>query len=367
MLSKTGPAARPGLRGLLVNLALLVASTVFALLLCEVGLRLAGRGPLYVSPERGRFWKYDAVLGWAHQPGQNSIFETPQFRTSVRINQEGLRDPEHSYARPNNGQRILVIGDSFTWGYGVEEADRFSPQMQAALNVEVINAGVSGYGTDQELLWLQNEGVKYDFDLVILQMAGNDIGDNDQHLVHTIYYKPQFALKDGQLVLQGTPVPQASRQEKFVYTLTQESALAFFMVQGYFDLLTTYSNLKHQAQGASPASSGAQAPAAPFALTLALVDKIKAIAASKHANFMIVSTPRWWNAPAGVTYPDLIASLRAKGYTVLDVEAQPGFDAERMLIPDDGHWNAAGHKFVAGQLETVIQNNRLLTSIQSTN
>ena len=44
----------------------------------------------------------------------------------------------------------------------------------------MINAGVSGYSTDQELLWYRNEGIKYETDLVILVIAGNDVGDNDQ-------------------------------------------------------------------------------------------------------------------------------------------------------------------------------------------
>jgi lysophospholipase L1-like esterase len=364
MLRKTTQPAKTGIRGALANLALLAISTVVALLISEIGLRLAGRGPLYVSPERDLFWKYDSLLGWAHQPGQESVFETPQFRTSVRINQEGLRDREHAYAQPNDVKRILVIGDSFAWGYGVEESDRFSQRLEASLNVEVINAGVSGYGTDQELLWLRNEGVKYDFDLVILQMSGNDIGDNDQQLVHTIYYKPQFVLEAGQLVLKGTPVPQASPQAKFVYSLTQQSALAFFLVQRYFDLLSIYSRIKHHATDANSAGSAVGTTSEPFGLTIAMLNEMRDIAASKHANFMIVATSRWWNAPAGVTYQDLMSTTQTQGFAVLDVESMPGFDPERMLIPDDGHWNAAGHEFVAQKIEAVIESNRWLSSTQ---
>ena len=66
-------------RSTLINLVLVLISTLFALLLSEVTLRLMGFEPLYVSPERDRFWKYDALLGWAHEPGQEGIFETPQF------------------------------------------------------------------------------------------------------------------------------------------------------------------------------------------------------------------------------------------------------------------------------------------------
>ena len=70
-------------RGILINLSLIIFSTLFALLLSEIALRLMGFDPLYVSPERDRFWRYDSLLGWAHEPGQEGIFETQQFHTLV--------------------------------------------------------------------------------------------------------------------------------------------------------------------------------------------------------------------------------------------------------------------------------------------
>jgi lysophospholipase L1-like esterase len=276
-----------------------------------------------------------------------------------------LRDREHSYQRENDAKRILVIGDSFAWGYGVEESERFSQVLENRLNVEVINAGVSGYGTDQELLWLRTEGIKYDFDLVILVMAGNDIGDNDQQLVHTIYYKPQFVREGSQLVLKGTPVPKASALAKFVYSLTQRSALAFFLVQRYFDVLHIYSEIKHGPNSATSAGSEARLVSEPFGLTTALLDEIRSITEQKQAKFMIVATSRWWNAPAGITYKDLISTLQERGFSVLDVESMPGFEPEQMLITDDGHWNAAGHEFVAQKIKDLIESNHLLGQVQN--
>jgi len=49
-------------RGILINLSLMIISTLFALFLSEIALRLIGLEPLYVSPERDRFWKYDTLL-----------------------------------------------------------------------------------------------------------------------------------------------------------------------------------------------------------------------------------------------------------------------------------------------------------------
>lgn len=347
-------------RGFLVNLALLVTSTGLALLLGEVSLQLLGWRPLYVSPERDRFWRYDPLLGWAHEPGQEGIFEARQFRTHVRINQAGLRDREHTYDRPDGVKRILVVGDSFAWGYGVEDADRFSQRLESMPGVEVINAGVSGYSTDQELLWLTNEGVKYEFDLVILALTGNDLGDNHRDLVNTIYYKPRFVNDEGQLTLVGYPVPRTNLPGKLIYHLSQRSALTYFLVQRYFDLLALNASRQQPSPGTSQPGPGVNAAGQPFELTIALLDEIRGIAESGQAEFMIVATDRWWNGPTGTSFPEFIEALEAADFPVLDVEALPGFELEAMVIPGDGHWNSAGHAFVADALKTVIETKDLL-------
>jgi lysophospholipase L1-like esterase len=362
---KTAKIVNINRRAILINLSLIIFSTLFALFLSEMALRLIGFKPLYVSPERDRFWKYDSLLGWAHKPGQGGIFETPQFRTTVRINEEGLRDREHSYERQNDVERILVLGDSFAWGYGVEESERFSQLLEASLGVEVINAAVSGYSTDQELLWYRSEGIKYETDLVMVVMAGNDVGDNDRELVSTIYYKPRFALEDGHLVPKGYPVPKTSTQGRFIYSLSQRSALAYFVVQRYFDLLSLYSRIKANSNHATSPVSGISANHEPFGLTIALLDEMRNIAESRKAEFMIVATDRWWDSQSEETYKDFINTLRTEGFLVLDVESMPGFDSEEMLIPNDGHWNPSGHAFVAEKIKALIETHQLLSQSQN--
>jgi lysophospholipase L1-like esterase len=350
---------KTNLRGLLINLSLVLFSTLVALVLSEIVLRLMGSVPLYVSPERDRFWKYDSLLGWSHEPGQRGVFETSEFRTIVRINENGLRDRLHSYERQDESSRILILGDSFAWGYGVKDGERFSERLEDAFGFEVINAGVSGYSTDQELLWYQNEGIKYETDLVILVLAGNDVGDNERQLVSTIYYKPRFILQDGELVLIGTPVPQTSPQGKFIYSLSQRSALVYFLVQRYFDLRSVYAKMKDTSDRSS-SQTAIDTKAEPFELTVALLEEIRNIAESKNARFMIVTTESWWNYRSDETYDDLLTTLQKHGFLVLDVESMPGFDPEKMIIPNDGHWNSSGNEFVAKEIQALIESERLL-------
>jgi len=353
------------MRSSLINLALFVTSTILALLMIELALRLMGWDTMYVSPERARFWKCDPLLGWAHQPGQEGIFETPQFRTTVHINQKGLRDRDHSYERIKDVGRILVLGDSFAWGYGVEENQRFSQLLETLMSVEVVNAGVSGYSTDQELLWFQNEGIKYDPDLVILVFAGNDIGDNEQQLVNTVYYKPQFVIAEGQLILINTPVPKTSPLGKLIYVLSQRSSLFYFLTQRYFDLLSVYRDFRVNPDNPSPLDPGVSSKSEPFSVTITLLHEISEIAESKEASLMIVATDHWWNSSSDETYTDFIDTLHSEGFLVLDVEAMPGFNPAEMLIQDDGHWSPVGHEFVAEKIREAIENQQLIHQVKA--
>jgi hypothetical protein len=89
---------------------------------------------------------------------------------TLNSNSKGLRGKaEHEYQRTAGKRRILVLGDSFTFGEEVSDDETFPHYLESALpNTEVVNFGVQGYGHDQMLLCLKEEGVKYYPDIVIL-------------------------------------------------------------------------------------------------------------------------------------------------------------------------------------------------------
>ncbi len=128
-------AARPIYRrgGLARQLALGVASLALALALVEFGLRALGGETLQVNPDQHRFWIHDPKLGWRSRPGQAGRFGTEFFDVHVAINSRGLRDAETSAAKPDGLQRVIVIGDSFAWGFGVEQEETFSALVEGAI------------------------------------------------------------------------------------------------------------------------------------------------------------------------------------------------------------------------------------------
>jgi hypothetical protein len=184
-------------------------------------------------------------------------------------------------------------------------------------------------------------------------------------LVNTIYYKPQFTRKDGRVVLTGTPVPRASAKDRSIYFLSQRSALAYFLVQRYFDVRAEFGKDK-PGSGQINVSAGTGAPGREsFEMATALLNEIRSDAAAMGAEFVIVATPGWWNEPAGENYETFIAALDAHGFLVLNVEGADGFDPDRMYIPEDGHWNTTGHAFVAQQITDLIAGHQLLGELEN--
>ncbi len=160
---------------------LLIFSGVFVLLAggLEIYLRLAGR----ISDN---FLKQDAVLGWVHMPDKEGWSVTKEYRVPVKINRFGLVGPEITLEKPVDTLRIAFLGDSLTEAFQVNPEDAFPRLVAKRLNdlekdkkVEVLNFGVTSYGTVKELYVLENEVLKFKPDLVVLGFfGGNDFADN---------------------------------------------------------------------------------------------------------------------------------------------------------------------------------------------
>ena len=124
----------------------------------------------------------------------------------------GLREVE--LRADDSRPTVLVLGDSFTWGYDSEEGERFTDRLQRDLpQLRIVNAGVSGFGTDQEYLLLQKLWDQVKPVQVILVFCGdNDRLDNTSNERYYGYFKPYFAAKPGGAPeLSGVPVPKSRR------------------------------------------------------------------------------------------------------------------------------------------------------------
>ncbi len=220
------------IRRIAINLIVLSVTIVITILITEAALRIFSteHGEEEWVGQDKKFYRYDSLLGWSKVPNMNTMRVSVRGKNRVfyQTNSKGIRGPEYSYNKKPDEYRILILGDSFADGYMIEFHELFSEVMKTKLNndkkfygyFEVINTGVSGYSTDQELLFFQEEGKKYKPELTILMFCENDITYNNQPKDWGMNYKPLFKLKDGQLVLTNVPVPMPDR---FIYTNQLES------------------------------------------------------------------------------------------------------------------------------------------------
>ena len=121
------------------RIALAAASFAIAGVALEVALRLLGAGPVPVNPDQRSLWAYHPKLGWTSRAGYEGTFDNGFFSVHVAINSRGLRGDEVSLQKPVGVRRVLVVGDSFGWGFGVEQEDTFGARLERALpDTEVI-------------------------------------------------------------------------------------------------------------------------------------------------------------------------------------------------------------------------------------
>jgi len=199
------------IKGVVINLALALATIVVFLVLLEIGLRWFYPQPLNPSfiplTDRGTFAEYDPVLGWKLKPNVEGDFFSGDFITTVKNNKQGLR-MGREIGIEKSKYRIAIIGDSAVWGFGVNDQDRISEQLEKKLEgVEVINFGVSGYGTGQYYLQLNRTVLKFKPDMVISVFYANDLLDLGSSIRYG-YPKPVFELSDDGLELTNVPVPK---------------------------------------------------------------------------------------------------------------------------------------------------------------
>jgi lysophospholipase L1-like esterase len=157
------------------NLALAVVSLVVFWAAVEGGLRLGGIGPeRTVNPhfdwgKRGEFWRFRPGARW-----KTSVGEHP-----VSINSHGLRDREVGPPEPGTF-RILVLGDSVTFGHGVAVGDTYVRQLEQRLaerqpRITVLNAGIPGWSTHQQHIFYQEHTAELAPDLVLVGFVLNDV------------------------------------------------------------------------------------------------------------------------------------------------------------------------------------------------
>ncbi len=168
----------------LVRAGIMFIATIVAIIILEIGLRISEKKTYDLSPCRSLDENFHDVM----VPGSVCRFKTDEWDIVYRINSFGLRGKEISIRKPANTYRILLLGDSFAQGFGVDFEKSFGKILEGKLatdkneKIEVINTGVVGYSPLNEYLFLKEKGLLFKPDLVLLAFNATDFWDDRQRL-----------------------------------------------------------------------------------------------------------------------------------------------------------------------------------------
>lgn len=384
--------ARAWRRGL-VNLLLLLAGALVALGTGEVIVR-AFLPEYYVFGENA--FVADPLLGWRHQPESRAVIgRFGDYRFELVINARGLRDREYEVVKPPGRKRIIVIGDSFVEGFGVTQEAVFTERLEArAPGAEVINAGVAGYETGQEYLWLTRDGLAWQPDAVVVCLyPENDIVELADPDRLPGFPKGRFRLAGDSLTFDpprtAAPPPTETAPARLVLPLPgkrwlEEHSFSYHFYRfGYARLLAA---LGLRPRGTLPEARNSiqlyeRTPAPIIAENILLFQRLLGeIAAVGRAHRLPVifvripskleTDPAAWQRlqhqlgfdPAAYdleTASRLLAGFSAATGTVIE-DPLPEFraataDGERLYFLHDGHLNATGHRVLADWLATRLR------------
>ena len=384
MGGRPGPAGT--IRTLTFRLAALLLGVLLATFLGEATLRLLAPHSLEITVTDVReFVQFDARLGWVNRPGSKGRLRfLPDFDTEVRINAHGLRDREIPYERSPGTGRILALGDSMTFGQGVGTEECWPKVLERRLgeSVEVANGGVSGWGTAQERLWLESEGLRYRPDLVIVGLYVNDFWDNAPSTDSRVP-RPLFVLRDGNLSVTNLPLarPAGGRWQDAGAYLENNALLFRLLAKGWLwvDLgLLRPTDLAPI--GPVDRDRGVRKPRAPIALpavgeTGALLSEMDRLCRDHQATLLVLLLAGHWHVRPSLrglggffwqrdAYETATKLCADRGLSAVETYPELAGAEERgapVFHPIDMHLNASGHRLVAELLKRRIEGERLLS------
>lgn len=345
---------KPGI----VNLLLVAGSLAIALIGAELYLRFASPQIFDIHP-RGMYVPDDAV-GYVLTPGFSAILSRPEFYYDFTINHISQRgvDPR---PRKANSFRVVCLGDSFTWGFGVTDAEIFTVRLEKALasrfperDVQVINAGVPGYGTADQLHFLLSRAPALDPDLVILQF----LPDND-------FIENRVPARDNAEVREGWLVSKHGSKDPFLGQPIWLRAHKWFKDHSHVAKLVSerfgYIAMRAGLMRNLGATHGEDFTDEDGWRAIALLQRVAATAKRLGARSLFLFSPGQTPVVSESAAPIRAVAVVEQGARQAGadfIDLTPIFRArtDRLALYYrlDGHWTAAGHAAVAESLFDYI-------------
>lgn len=315
---------------------------------------------------------YDDLLGWKLKPHWSGSHRNYDYDVSYTINRNGFR----GVAGSDENDSYSIIGDSFSFGIGVNDIDTFTAILNRKNDHKSLfhNFSVPGYSTDQQLLLIKDLNDKDSRNILLMVYLGNDIFDNMRaYPLQAEHAKPYFEIINNSLVLKNTPVPlkpksAAARKETIASIVLgkeyQGNALTNWLAQLEINRRLGVFQTNHLLTEETLQSRFSES----LELFMKLIHEIEEVVEQNHGRLGIVLLP-------GRSYVEQPASLSAQyqeyfrqyinsslestsSIKVMDMakylREMHEMGTKNLYYPNEGHLTPLGHEYVAEYLLTQI-------------
>ena len=317
--------------------------------LCQLEFRISNSFSLnqsIVMADQDICDKVDNELGWV--PKQDC--RTSKYST----NSQGFRGAKE-FTRQKSKQRIIALGDSFTWGENNKDNETYPFYLEKMYNnnVDVINMGVHGYGPDQFYLYFLRDGLKYSPDVVLFGLFLPDI--HRTILKVRDYYKPRFIFDNGRLVLDQSSMNIPDLQTAILKSAEVKKKPRIYSFSFLYELYSKFARL-------------ATAYSEEASLTLKIIEDMNDKLKKENIKLVVVLIPEQEmieknNADYYGVVPKITQALESKGIAYINL--QPELKRETEAGNESlyiGHLKPIGNYAVANIVFNELNKKKLLHS-----
>jgi hypothetical protein len=350
------------------NLFLLFLSILLCMLLGEAVLRIFFKENIVLFPRYHTSASYENFIIRKNIPRLDYYHTSCEGKWHFITNQRGFRNTEnYDYPKTPNTIRVLSIGDSHTFGYEVDQDETYSSQIAKNLSsnsirAQVMNAGVSGFGTAEELIFLENEGIKYKPDYVILGFFKNDFDDNVRANLFSLQ-KDSLFLKNNSY-LPGVKVQDFIYRFGFIKWLSENSYLYSFIFNSIWDFYKGMSiEDAHSYSKEYAINTKQKVDEYPKRLTVKLLERIYSTCRKSGIQFILVDIPSWeFNGKIESSFNDISGELKEPICDYLikyEYVKQNLTQGEILRRKGHHHISAKTHKFIADLCANYIKSQNI--------
>ena len=308
----------------------------------------------------------DPAVDYRLRPNMKGHMTDLEYSVSINVNSLGFRGNEISLEKPPGVKRVLFLGDSYIFGHGVTDHQTLPFRVGLELNrvmpgaFEVVNGGVGGYCTANEVEFFMEYGLPLKPDLVVILVMLHDVTDN----------KAWYGLSsDGQLkkkdkrsrfvesrnITKYIPGANWLRANSHLFKFTGLLVLPVLQAGGQ-----AIQNESHEARLAHNDPEELEFyedPRGHFAVTAALLRKLAKAANGIGAKSILLTLGRRTLTRSQLLHQQLAQTALQEGFAVavaLPKILEKYNGSENLFFPKDGHWTAPAIEFVSPEVAKHI-------------